>query len=77
MCLTFLAAAQPVFAESGPLAPGKAAGVEPAQNNLDVGKLEVVGAVGLVVVSVVLIFGTHYNDYPNAKRAGPPASSTR
>ena len=75
VCLTLFGAAQPAFAEAGPLAPGKAEGVERAQNIVRVDKLAAVGGIGLILVGVYLVVGTHYNGYTN-KHSNPSASGT-
>lgn len=75
VCLAVLGTAQPVMAESGPLAPGKAAGVVAAQNNVSVDKLAVAGAVGLVLVGVYLVVGTHYNNYPHKNNQSDSTAS--
>lgn len=66
--MTLIAAAamawQPAFADppqQGPLAPGKAAGIEKAQDGPDIDRLGVVAAVGLGAIAVYLIVGTTYN----------------
>lgn len=69
--------AQPAWANkvSGPLAPGKAAGVAAAQIDSRVDKLAVAGAAGLAVVAIYLIVGTHYHN-PGNGNGNQSASST-
>jgi len=69
LAVSLLGAAQPAFAESGALAPAGAAGVEAAQSGNRVDKAAALGMIGLVVVGAYLAVGTHYNDYPNARKS--------
>jgi hypothetical protein len=68
-------AAQPTFAQSveGPLAPGKAAGIQAARSDSRLDKLAVIGAIGLGVVAVYLIVGTHYH---NPSKSGDTSSKS-
>ncbi|HSM96916.1 MAG TPA: hypothetical protein VLT91_12785 [Rhizomicrobium sp.] len=63
-----LVAAQPASAQTaqGPLAPGKAAGIHRAESDSQISKFALAGGVGLGVVALYLIVGTHYPD--NSKK---------
>jgi hypothetical protein len=67
--LSLICAAQPVLAQtpSGPLAPGKAAGVQAAQTDLKINKLEIAGGLALGALAAYLIVGTHYHGYTKPK----------
>jgi hypothetical protein len=67
--LSLVCAAQQAMAQtpSAPLAPGKAAGVQAAQSDLKINKLEIVGGVALGVLAAYLIVGTHYHGYIKPK----------
>jgi hypothetical protein len=59
----FIALAQAASADDakGPLAPGKAAGLQSAQTDDQLGKLGVAAGVGLGAVALYFILGTNYH----------------
>lgn len=71
-----IAAAQPAWAgeAKGPLAPGKAAGIQTAQTQSQLDKIAIFGGLGLGVLAVYFIVGTKYHN-PNGS-GGQSASGT-
>jgi hypothetical protein len=68
--LALVMAGQPAVAQTvqGPLAPGEAAGIHRAESDSQISKFALAGGVGLGVVALYLIVGTHYPD--NSKKKG-------
>jgi hypothetical protein len=70
-----LFATQALAAESGPLAPGKPAGVAPAQDYNDNTVLYVIG-VGAIVAGVALLASDHHHSGAGSSGGGGTTTTT-
>jgi len=60
----------------GPLAPGKAAGIQKAQSDTQLRTMGILAGAGLAIVGIYLIVGTHYPTRNVGTGGNPSASGT-